>query len=87
MAKLDDEDLVNIYNAVWFGRPGAPLIPNEANGNGEWPYTALGSMTARINRDIVTPAVRNMSAPDIAALVPDELVEAVAKGLAERLSK
>ena len=57
---LSDDDLRKVYDAVWFGAPGARLIPNEANGNGEWPYTTLGSLTARISRDVIRPQLADL---------------------------
>lgn len=85
---ITDEDLLKIYDTVWFGRPGAKLIPNEAAGNAEWPYTTLGSLTARINRDIVRPQIADLKgsvsgkSSISAAEVADAVIEAVGKDLA-----
>lgn len=90
MAKLDNDDLLNIYKVVWFGMAGADLIPNEANGNGEWPYTTLGSMTARINRDIVSPAIRSLPGVDpgqIAQLLVSQLGNDLAKSVVAEMGK
>jgi hypothetical protein len=51
-----------LHDAVWFGAPGAHLIPQEKEGGGAWAGTILGSMTARIKRDIVDQAVAPISA-------------------------
>lgn len=82
LAKLDAEDLKNIYHAVWFGVPGARLVPNEAGGNGEWPYTTLGSMTARISRDIVRPGLAGLNQARDAEATADAIIQALGDNLA-----
>jgi hypothetical protein len=88
MAEITPENLRQIYEAVWFGAPGAPLIPNEAGGNGEWPYTTLGSLTARIARDVIGPQLASLreaigGLPSISAeAVADAVLEAVGADLA-----
>ncbi len=48
---LSSEDKKDLYNAVWFGTEGAPLIPNPSTGGGEWPYTALANLQGRILKE------------------------------------
>lgn len=54
---LNDDDLRNIYQAVWFGRPGADLVPNLQLGQGEWPSTLLGAMTRRVCTEQLAPQI------------------------------
>lgn len=88
---LSDDDLRKVYDAVWFGAPGARLIPNEANGGGEWPYTTLGSLTARISRDVVRPQLADLKGSVggqyqlSAAEVADAVIEAVGADLAAQV--
>ena len=48
---LSNEDKKELYQAVWFGTDGAPLVPNPATGGGEWPFTALTSIPSRVLRE------------------------------------
>jgi hypothetical protein len=98
---LSDDDLRKVYEAVWFGTPGARLVPNEAGGNGEWPFTTLGSMTARIGRDIVLPQLAELKraagsqpvvdagavADAVIAQVGADLAKSVADELGKRIAK
>lgn len=88
MSEITQENLRQIYDAVWFGVPGAKLIPNEMSGRGEWPYTTLGSLTARISRDIVRP---NLTAGQVAdaviAEMGSDLAQTVVNEISKRLSK
>jgi hypothetical protein len=59
---LSEDDLRKLHDAVWWGVSGAKLIPNELTGGGEWAKTTLGSMTARIGRDVVAPQIAGLTA-------------------------
>jgi hypothetical protein len=74
---VTDDDLRKIYQAVWFGVPGADLIPNELNNGREWPYTTLGSMTARISRDVLRPQLEAIKAGGQAAVDPGAVADAI----------
>lgn len=85
---VSDDDLRKIYDAVWFGAPGAKLIPNEAAGNSEWPYTTLGSLTARISRDIVRPQLAELKgATGQPSISPAEVADAVIAELGSDLAQ
>ena len=58
---LSNEDLKNLHNAVWFGAPGADLIPNSTSGRGEWAYTSLGNMQRRIAVESLGPQIAALS--------------------------
>lgn len=81
---LSDDDLNKIYNRVWFGGAGLPLIQNRRTGQGAWPETFLGSFEARVQNEILAPALAALPAVDvakqldaagIASQVRDELVK------------
>jgi murein DD-endopeptidase MepM/ murein hydrolase activator NlpD len=84
---VTDDDLKKIYNAVWFGVPGAPLIQNRREGQPPaWPETFLGSLEQRIQDQILKPALaalpaasiaEQLNAAGIAAQVRDELVKLI----------
>lgn len=57
---LDPETKVEIYNTVWNGAPGAPLLHNYRLGRGEWPSTTLGALEARIQNEILGPVTANL---------------------------
>ncbi len=85
---VTDDDLRKIYDAVWFGAPGAKLIPNEAAGNSEWPYTTLGSLTARIGRDIVRPQLAELKgSAGQSSISPAEVADAVIAELGSDLAQ
>ena len=48
---LSNEDKKELYQTVWFGTDGAPLVPNPGTGGGEWPYTSLTSIPSRVLRE------------------------------------
>lgn len=52
---LSDQDLDRIYQRVWFGGSGLPLIGQRLEGGGAWPETILGALTDRIVRQQVAP--------------------------------
>lgn len=82
MAGVTDDDLQKIYNAVWFGVPGAPLIQNRRQGQPPaWPETYLGSLEARIRDEILPPALSSI----IAALDPKALADAIPKEIAAQV--
>lgn len=74
---LSNEDLKNLHNAVWFGAPGADLIPNSTSGRGEWAYTSLGNMQRRIAVESLGPQIAKLSG-QVAGL--SAAVEALAAG-------
>lgn len=61
------EDLANViksddvrralYEAIWFGVPGAPLIQNHRLNRGEWPQTLLGANERRVAMEILPAAL------------------------------
>lgn len=85
---VTDDDLRKIYDAVWFGAPGAKLIPNEAAGNSEWPYTTLGSLTARIGRDVIRPQLAELKgSAGQSTISPSEVADAVIAELGSDLAQ
>lgn len=53
---LSDDDLRKVYEAVWHGAPGAPLISNRMDGKPDgWPEAYLGSYEDRIVRQNLRP--------------------------------
>jgi len=85
MATLDAEDIENIkravYGAVW-GLPGmnaagVPLVPREAamtvTAGEEWPYTALASLPARVDRIVAARLASTLDPKVLGAAVAAEL--------------
>jgi hypothetical protein len=52
----------DMYQAVWFGHDGGDLIQNRRTGQGAWPETFLGSLEARVQNEILPPALSNLPA-------------------------
>jgi murein DD-endopeptidase MepM/ murein hydrolase activator NlpD len=67
---VTDDDLRKIYQAVWFGTPGADLIQDRRPGQPPaWPETHLGSMLDRLQEQVLKPALASLPAPDVAAQI------------------
>jgi len=82
--------LKDMYKALWFGVPGAPLIQNRRLGRGEWPETLLGSSEQRTQRELLPPALAGVKAtvdPKVlAASIPKEMAAQVAAELGKRIT-
>lgn len=74
------EDLKRIYQAIWFGVPGADLIPRRLEKGGEWPEATLGSMTDRIVRQNIQPLRREVEQANAVSENLAKALAAVAKG-------
>ncbi|MEZ2373130.1 hypothetical protein [Arthrobacter sp. RCC_34] len=85
-----DAFLKDMYEAVWFGRPGAKLVQNRRLGRGEWPETIIGSSEGRIQREILPPALAGVKATidpkALAASIPKEIAAQVAAELGKRIN-
>ena len=75
MAKLDNDVLVQIHDAVHHGAPGAKLINNRYQKRGEWAETILGSLEDRIIRQQIAPLRREV---EQANAVSENLAKALA---------
>lgn len=77
---IPNEDLKKIYDAVWFGAPGAKLIPRRYEKGGEWPEATLGSMTDRIIRQQLAPMRSEIASANAQIKGLVGAVSALAKG-------
>jgi lysozyme len=86
---LSPDDLKAIYNAVWFGGAGYPLVNNDRLGRGEWPATIIGANENRIQNEILPPALAGVPAGVLSQKVqlPDGSTPTLASLLAAILAK
>lgn len=84
---LTQEDLYNIYTTVWFGTPGASLIPVRQTGKSNgWPEYVLGSATDWIVEQQLEPMRRKLdSLTDLVAKQGDVSADEIAAALREGL--
>lgn len=88
----DDKNalLKDVYNAVWNGGSGFPLIQNYRLGRGEWPSTIIGANEGRIQNEILPQALAGIKATvdpaALAAAIPSDIAKAVSDELAKRLA-
>ena len=77
---LDNQTKKEIYQAVWFGAPGADLIRRRFEKGGEWPEATLGSLTDRIVRQQIQPLRREVEQANAVSENLAKALAAVAKG-------
>lgn len=81
--------LKDVYNAVWNGGSGFPLIQNYRLGRGEWPATLIGANEQRIQNEILPAALAGIKATvdpaTLAAAIPADIAAEVAVELGKRL--